>query len=158
MQRISREPAIERVIKLTNEIAVSVQVKKIFKLAKEGHREELDKKVSKFMNSRLYKRIKEFDEQYPKGPLFIAKLKEDVKAYRHSGLKPYDRTRINSRAMLFLILAMPTHEEKDFFENYEDLVNYLKVDGENELADYLRKYWLSGSISDTLWEIYDQDD
>ena len=128
------------------------------KLAKEGKREELEKKVDRFMNSKLYRKIKEFDERFPTGPLFIAKIKEEIKGYKYSELKPYERGRINSKALLFLILAMPTNEEKDFFENYEDLVNYLKEDGEKELADYLKKYWLSGNILDILWEIYDQED
>ena len=158
MQKISRDLAIEEVIKFTSEIAKSKQVEDLFKLAKEGKREELEKKVDRFMNSKLYRKIKEFDERFPTGPLFIAKIKEEIKGYKYSELKPYERGRINSKALLFLILAMPTNEEKDFFENYEDLVNYLKEDGEKELADYLKKYWLSGNILDILWEIYDQED
>lgn len=157
MKKIPREQAIEKAIKLANEIAASRKVRKLFELAQEGHRMELEEKTNRFMNSKLYKKIEEFDEEFPKGPLFIAKIKENIKAYRHTGLKPYDK-KIDPKSMVFLILVMPTHEEKDFFENYDDLVYYLKESKEEQLADFLKRHWLSGNIADMLWEMYDEID
>lgn len=157
MQKISREKAIERVIILTNEIARSRQVRNLFRFAKTGHRKELDEKTSVFENSKLYRKIVVFDQQFPDGPLYISNKKEDIKAYQSSNLKPLN-FKINPKALFFLILSMPTHEESDFFEDYKDFASLLWKSGEKELSEYIQNYWLKGGIADILWTIFDQDD
>lgn len=157
MKKISRDKAIERVKILTNEIAKSRQVKNLFRFAKNAYREELEGKTREFKNSKLYHKILVLDQQFPSGTLFISKIKENINAYRHSNLKQYD-TGINPKALFFLILSMPTHEESNFFEDYKDFVNILWESGEKELSEYLRKYWMRGDIEDVLWNVFDQED
>lgn len=97
------------------------------------------------------------DQQFPNGTLFISKTKENIKAYQYSDLKQYDAS-INPKALFFLMLSMPTHEECNFFEDYKDFVAILWDADEKELSEYLRKHWMRGDIADILWEVFDQED
>lgn len=151
IKRKIREQYVEKIVKLCEEILLSQQVEELFELAKKNMA-ELDKKGKEFEESSLYHKIQNFDKSLKLKPIF----KDRTGGY-DKNLLDFD-TRINAKALFFLILSMDQNTEDSFFENPDDFVFYLKNIGEDYLASYVAKNWLYGTISRTLWDVYDEDD
>ena len=146
-----REQELEKVVKLCAEITLSKDVEELFELAK-TNREQLEKKVSEFENSSLWKKIQRFDNSFKTKPIFKKKS-----GSQKIGLLDYD-TRINPKALFFLIASMDRHTEDSFFEDPNDLVVYLKNIGEKQMSSYVEKNWLISTVANILWDIYDKED
>ncbi len=146
-----REKELEKAVELCAEITLSKDVEELFELAKTD-REQLEKKVSEFENSSLWKKIQRFDNSFKTKPIFKKKS-----GSQKIGLLDYD-TRINPKALFFLIASMDRHTEDSFFEDPNDLVVYLKNIGEKQIASYVEENWLFSTIANILWDIYDKED
>ena len=150
-KREIRKKYVEKIVRICAEITLSKQVDELFELAK-TNMVELEKKVDEFTKSSLYHKIQKLDKSLKVKPIFKGQYKSN-----REGLVEFD-TRINPKALFFLIVAMDCNTEDSFFEDQNDFVVYLKRIGEEKLANYVAKNWLYSTISRTLWDVYDDDD
>lgn len=151
IKRKIREQYVERIVKLCSEIESSEQVNELFELAK-TNKDELEKKAKKFEKTSLYHKIQKFDKSLNLKPIFKGK----TKSYKRNLLE-FD-TRINPRALFFMIVSMENNTEDSIFENHHDFAVYLKNIGEEKFASYAEKNWLYGTIARALWEVFDEED